>query len=207
MFKWFRDRFGTQPPTNTEIAKAVHKGAASLVIRSREGDQNAMGILFMIGEQARKGNDKAMRAMRAVQQYIKQHPNRPVIAGESESEIGADDGVLSKLHRATRTEDLGRYAFVIVRLVPICSERAITVLSHGPDVFHDAERLKVVSEAVPDQTAFVLGLAGEQSQFGSEGEATSWHIGRCVGLARKIQAVKNGAPIAMLNPKVAWELR
>jgi hypothetical protein len=211
MFNWLRNRFGAREnprlkaAEGAQLAAGVKRGAAYLVIRAREGDQNAMGILFMLGKQAQEGNRKAARAVQEIQRYIKVHPNRPSFGAEA-----AQDGpLLVKLNRFTQTDDDNQYCQAVVRIVPLCSERVVTVLSHGPDVFHDEQRLKALSCSFggEDETgAFGYGLIGEEIDPQTEGQAKAWHVGRCVGLARKIQAVRIGAPLAVLNPRVAWEL-
>lgn len=209
MFQWLRNRFGGSPRLNpaggAQLAAGVKRGAACLVIRAREGDQNAMGILFLLGKQAKEGNGKAARAVQEIQRYIAANPARPTFGVEH----AQDTPLLAKLNHFTQTEDDNQYCMAVVRIVPLCSERAITVLSHGPDVFHDEQRLKTLSCSFggEDETgAFGYGLIGEEIDPQTEGQAKAWHVGRCVGLARKIQAVRIGAPLAVLNPRVAWEL-
>lgn len=211
MFQWLRNRFGGRnnprlaPANGAQLAAGVKRGAACLVIRSREGDQNAMGILFMLGKQAKQGNRKAARAVQEIQRYIQANP----VKSSFGAEVPNDGPLLKKLNHFTQTDDNREYCMAVVKLVPLCSERAITILSHGPDVFHDELRLQCLSTSFggEDETgAFGYGLIGEEIDPQTDGQAKAWHVGRCIGLARKIQAVRIGAPLGVLNPRVAWEL-
>ena len=56
--------------------------AASLVRRTRAGDQNAQATLYRIGEESRKGaNPRAAAIARAIKQYIDQNPPKDFVLG------------------------------------------------------------------------------------------------------------------------------
>jgi hypothetical protein len=61
----------------SSTAALIVEQAAKLVRRTRAGDQNAMAIVYRIGEEARKGNKRASLAAKAVKQYIQQNPGEP----------------------------------------------------------------------------------------------------------------------------------
>jgi hypothetical protein len=58
---------------NSQTQQIVDQ-AAALVRRSRAGDQNAMAQIFLIGQNARKGDKRAKYSAQAIQQYIQDNP-------------------------------------------------------------------------------------------------------------------------------------
>lgn len=75
---------------------AVVNAAAELVRRSYAGDQNATATLFRIGEEARKGNQRAVVSYQAAKAYIDQHPAQPFQLGIEEPVLIADSPVPTK---------------------------------------------------------------------------------------------------------------
>jgi hypothetical protein len=63
--------------------------AASYVRRARAGDENAMAMLYRIGEEARKGNPRVTAAFAACKEYIDRNPAQPFVLG-AEPPIVAD---------------------------------------------------------------------------------------------------------------------
>lgn len=204
---------------NSLQAKSVERGAASLVERARCGDQVAMGILVELGRAAKSGNQRAAKAARDVQRYIEEHPPMARMAGESVG-IDADAKTSGALWSGMRTEDDLQYSAVVVALVPCiqCAERSITMLSLGPDIWQDAERLGALAAcfgAEEHKVAFGIGVANAGNadalvSFGAEmepDELMAMHIGHCVGLARRIQGARRpDTSIGVLSKMAAWEL-
>jgi hypothetical protein len=69
------------------VEPIVAETAASLVRRSRAGDQNATAMLYRIGEEARKGVQRAVQAFQAVQEYLDSHPAEPFVLGSEPAVI------------------------------------------------------------------------------------------------------------------------
>jgi hypothetical protein len=64
-------------------SNAMVQQAASIVRRTRAGDQNAWAIIYKIGEQARTGrNPRAVEAYTLVRSYIEHNPSAPFQLGE-----------------------------------------------------------------------------------------------------------------------------
>jgi hypothetical protein len=59
--------------------QAMKQGAEELVLRAREGDQNAMAMIASVAQNAKRGDKRAQMSVRLLQQYIQAHP---VAAGE-----------------------------------------------------------------------------------------------------------------------------
>jgi len=60
----------TATATHAGEAMTVEQAAGSLVRRIRNGDQNAMGLVVMIGDNARKGDPKAQATYQLIEAYI-----------------------------------------------------------------------------------------------------------------------------------------
>jgi hypothetical protein len=54
--------------------QAMKQGAEELVLRAREGDQNAMATIASIAQNAKQGSQRAQVSVRLLQQYIQAHP-------------------------------------------------------------------------------------------------------------------------------------
>jgi hypothetical protein len=65
----------------------VDQTAASLVRRSRAGDQNATATLYRIGEEARKGGSRAVTAFQSAKAYIEGNPEIPFTLGAEPAAI------------------------------------------------------------------------------------------------------------------------
>lgn len=62
-------------------AVALDQTVASLVRRSRAGDQNATAMITRVGEEARKGNPKASQTAAAIRQFIEGNPAQDFVLG------------------------------------------------------------------------------------------------------------------------------
>jgi hypothetical protein len=201
-------------------ADSVERGAASLVERARCGDQIAMSILVMVGRGAKQGNTRALGAAKAVQKYIQANPAPVRMGSEHLSSVDSDAKTSRALWDAMSTDDLLQYSAAVIALVPCiqCPERSMVLLSHGPDIWNDAERLAALANcfgAEEQQKAFGFGVANSgneeaMSSFGAEmgeDEQAAMQIGHCVGIARRIQAARQpGVSIGVLSKMAAWEL-
>lgn len=62
-------------------AVAIDQTVASLVRRSRAGDQNATAMIVRVGEEARRGNPKANQTAAAIKQFIDHNPAQDFTLG------------------------------------------------------------------------------------------------------------------------------
>jgi hypothetical protein len=187
-------------------------GAKELVERARAGDQNAMAMLQMVGDNARKGVPAAKSAALQVKAYISDNP-APLehweegahIIGVLKNPDNSDEDVFSTLLLLPQFED--------ARLV----NTACVVLSMGdPWTRERIHALDSVLEAGGDQQhAFRMGVekSGDanfmRQTFRSMPAELSGFLcaGHCIGMAHKLQAVRqNGASVGLLCRDVEWEL-
>src|ERR1700690_838147 len=186
-------------------------GAAQLVERARAGDQNAMAMLQMVGDNARAGSPKAKSGFGAVQRYIADHP-APLSNWEEGAQIigvlkngdNSDEDVFETLLSLPRYQDSNLI------------QTACVVLSMGPN--WDNPRVHALDGLLepqsPPQSAFRMGLenAGEpviktaSRQMPPEPEGYLC-AGHCIGMARKIQIMRDpSSPVGILCKGVEWEL-
>jgi hypothetical protein len=178
------------------------------VVRARLGDQNAQGWLQELGERARKGEGWARGPYNAALAYMTENPpDSPDIGAES-------GGALSDLMMPLDPDAL----LAVLCFLPHSGdsgvlEAAVVALSHGPEVSTGrmgALQAKVPPPALP---AFRQGLAfaGEDDVADQmekcDPETLSYlGAGHCLGMARRIQQVRAGAPFDTLSADVGWEL-
>lgn len=187
-------------------------GAEQLVERARAGDQNAMAMLQMVGENARKGSPKAKTAQAAVTRYIADHP-APIsnweegasIIGVLKNPDNSDEDVFETLLALPRFEDSNLI------------QTACVVLSMGRD--WDNPRVHaldgLLEPSAPPQVTFRMGLenAGEPAVIKPTMRRLPPELagylcaGHCIGMARKIQIMRDpSSPVGILCKGVEWEL-
>jgi hypothetical protein len=82
--------------------------AASLVRRSRAGDENAMAMLVKIGQAARQGSSpRAQSAFTAIKQYIERNPAQPFTLGADTVAV-ADAPLMPSASSPSTSRALGR---------------------------------------------------------------------------------------------------
>lgn len=188
------------------------QGAKELVERSRAGDQNAMAILQIVGENARAGDTKAAAGLSAVQKYIADHPPPLVEWPEAAQAIGilkhpdnADDVLFDVLLTLPDFED------------PRVVHTACVVLSQGQE--WTKRRIHAIDQCMEpgsdEQRQFRFGVEhsadakfiGPQLRRLPPELAGFLCAGHCIGTARKLQLVQreNVSP-GILCKDVEWEL-
>jgi hypothetical protein len=188
------------------------QGAKELVERSRAGDQNAMAILQLIGENARAGDPKAQAGLSAVQKYIADHPPPLVEWPEAAQTIGVlkhpdntDDVLFDALLTLPEFED------------PRIVHTACVVLAQGPEWtrrrIHGIDQL--MEPGCDEQKQYRFGvehaadpkfIRPQMSRLPRE-LAGFLCAGHCIGTARKLQLIQR-ADISpgILCKDVEWEL-
>lgn len=187
--------------------QVMQKAAASLVERARYGDQNAMGMLAMIGESAKQGSDRAKKAAELVQRYIERNPVKSAwFNGGSTAQNGgfATDAFSGSFGAEAAETAKAQLAMAMRKATPlVCSA---VRLANGPPI--------------DDQCPVVVAMAGhwteeemKQFEYGVEhwretSAAPSPVIcGRVVGYALAIQETrKPDSDLREWGPAVAWEL-
>jgi hypothetical protein len=178
------------------------------VKRARLGDQNAQGYLQELGDHARKGAPWAQAPQKVVLAYLAQNPVESAdIGAESGGALSAltvpldPDGLLKALCFLPHAGDCGTL------------EAAIVLLCHGPGV--STGKIGELQARVPQQNlpAFRQGLAfaGEDETIDAMAKIDPGNLsylcaGHCLGMARRIQQVRDGAPFDTFSADIGWEL-
>jgi len=214
---------------STSIADQV----SALVRRSRVGDENAMAMIYRVGQEARKGNPKAARAAAAIEAYAKANPPTPlsidmpkpviadppvaadagVVVWQDNAEArkpplprGALQGVLDPDHFCDVIAGAARYRFGV--------DAAATVLATGQPLTRGA--IESVAEKFDEKPAkiFLYGVSRctqddwERAAPAMNGDGRYYLVvGQCFGRARRLQALRQpGSRIGAYSKVAGWEL-
>lgn len=178
---------------------SLQLAAENLVLRSRQGDQNAMATLAAVKANAKRGSPKAQKALSVIKRYIKKNPN------EEPSSFGLDEA----LHEADNP-----YAIcaAIVCFGPLDFSKLMFRLLEMGDL---TERLREIPLTYNDdaQGWFKRGysLSDRPQAFLNQSFHTREHycasfVGFMCGRALAIQKIRTGAPISKLSRLAGWEL-
>ncbi len=168
---------------NSASPQVIEEAARSLVNRSRQGDQNALALIIETRKAADAGGAKAIVALHALENYANSHP------------VGHEDGPAV--------------------IMPALEE---TVLLANGDVLTD-DLILAMSQTLPtgrQQRIFMYGvqnfrdpieLAKTRTDLSDADEQRALLLGRNVGMARNIQAVREpDASITEFSPAIGWEM-
>lgn len=217
-------------------SSALVSQSAAYVRRARAGDENAMAMIRRVGEEARKGNQRAAQSFAIIKSYIEQNPARPFQLGAepvviAEGSLGSKvaDTPVVKVNPELRKPPLPRgiferlfdpdfFAIVIVRA---CQYRnglpaAAAVLASGPALTNNAIRQIGTSNFGSEESTGVFYHGVKFPDEKAWGEIAPHldlplrrclAIGQCVGRARKIQAVRlPNSTITQYSDVAGWEL-
>lgn len=196
----------------------IEKAAATLIERSRLGDQNAIAIVAAVGEQVRAGkpNPKAKLAYRYMMEFIKRNPPRERRYIDT---IGCDCS-FGELRDATRKgRHPKKYGRILVKFFlqqapdPRNCMVAAHVLASG-DLIDMSKVKRVMANIPPDSRgAFSIGYKhrGKASQFAGEmpkDARKAFFIGVLLGTAKLMQDTAHNPKARMtpMDPVVGWEL-
>lgn len=185
------------------------QGAQELVERARLGDQNAMGMLEMVGKNARMGNERAQNGLRLIHEYIQNNPAKSPMGAEELDVLGIlkepnnpPEEILAAL---CTIPQLGNHDLVGIGSV---------ILANG-DLWTQA-RVNAIDAQLqgPEQNLFRYGYSfsseerklkpiAEKLPTVAIGYLCAGHI---IGTARKIQLVRQpGVSVGLLSPEIGWE--
>ncbi len=198
---------------NRDLVKAT---VSDYVERARQGDQNAMSVLAMVRNAAKKGNNRAKRTMNLMVAYIKKNPV------DHAPNVGFDIKRLGQsFHNAIEKANPWGWAAAVKTHMPTLAKKsmdgAIVRLANGPNLLGPTNaNIKAMVTAYPNDVmrkAFSFGLTGQIAkildacQKISPDECQAMQTGFCVGMAKRIQAIRQPkTPLSVLSPMVAWEL-
>lgn len=168
------------------LREKQRKLAGQVVVRAREGDQNAMALMVLARENAQKGNPQAIASMKFFQEYVTANPvgDAPSFGEECSASVAPDVSASIQLANGPPITN-SRVRRV---LASFGSEHAARTLAHGIKHWNAEDQ--------------VTSLSARLNRL----EREIFKLGRTIGQARAIQRVRNGAPLAALSKRVAWEL-
>lgn len=209
------------------LPTTVQGAAIDLVRRARVGDQNAVAMLIMVKKSAGMGSKRAKEALKVITEYIKSHP----VNGKCKVGFGctpATQRVINRLHSQIGAEPQTYVLAIIdaIPQIPDASHAAVSLANLG-DLLRDKKgkswartqddnpRIKgMLNKLKPEcRAAFLHGMQSCGKPLhkiivpNDRGLQDAMHLGRSVGIARKIQAVRlPEVPISAISPMAAWEL-
>jgi|SRR5262245_39997166 len=170
---------------------SINEAARDVVERVRAGDQVAMGILAMVRDNAKAGNKRAQKSIRAIQKYIDSHPD---------ATMGYENGGTNQPAALLWSQPTAENIALSVPLAGFWP--SIVALVHGPLI--NQQRVEEINATLPDseQAPFQAACNNQKPV-----QARGWLIGRVLLIARRIQNLRNpNVPLASFCPVVAWEL-
>jgi len=186
--------------------------AADLVVRARQFDQNAIGMIDAIAQSAKAGSKVAQSALGFIKMYIARNPVRgapvaPVVSGDPE----LVDVILGVLKAPNALEDK---LFCLAKLPTVATNEdvcaACVILCLCPPIPQGrvAEAAKAVFRG-PYMRAFQYGYETPKVRKGSVPSklVPAAFAGHTVGMAQRIQLVKTRrANPGILNDDIQDEL-
>jgi len=187
-----------QPAIRDEIKKGgLAVGAEHLVLRARQGDQNAMAILGGIRNRAKRGSKRAIRALREVKRYISENPPTQT------TRFGLESTESEKIMAEHLTKHMGEtqeYVSALTIMAPYIPPGVISfLLADGPDI--DNDLVNTIASQLSDRAAreFKKGYNGK-------GDSLPAQFGQTVKEAHLIQRVRNGEPLSVMSVDIGWEM-
>jgi hypothetical protein len=191
------------------MSNELNSAIESIVIRAREGDENAMALIVSIREQASKGIGKAKKSFALLKNYIEAHPVQLLeidIGAEAEhslsilKEVGPIVGlpILGELIKSGN-DALFAASVILANGTKLASDKikeiAISITS--------SNEAELFSYAVCNSTRNIA-----EEAFGLDKEAKKiFYAGLCIGLAQNIQRVRQPKSIiSRFAPMAGWEL-
>lgn len=199
----------------TDIVK-IQTEARNLVTRSRLGDENAVAMLVMIRRSAKQGSKKAIYTLKYLKDYIAKHP----VIESCKIGFGCTpmiQKVINSIHSKI-SGDPSSHPEVVIKAIPKIDNpvlAAVPLANNGTLLGQNNPRIIGICQFFGDSEmdAFEFGKANCFTDTAtihgelSEGEQDALHIGKAVGIAQRIQAVRSfDAPISSLSKVAAWEL-
>jgi hypothetical protein len=198
------------------MSKDLQSVCAELVVRSRAGDQNAMGLLVEVGKSAKAGSQRAIQSKRIIEDYISKNP--PPKSPLSNNKITWSESIANYIGQMQSSfqgedEELG---ICIIAILPYMGEFGVTTLSNGPKLDNDI--INLIASSFPsdvEEHAFLFAIANADQNEKmmknlknlNKNSAYATLVGCIVGQAKKIQRVRlPETPISVLSKKAAADL-
>lgn len=169
---------------NKVTLEKMKLGVRDVVLRARVGDQNAIATIV----ETRKAAPRSARARQMVRLLTLFVKNNPLTKPTFGNEIVTQRQLTTSIQRNILAPSVMHYAVVVASLVPSSRTNPVVLLANGPEL--DEERLNMIIRALPESQR--------------EGFQQS-KLGRCVMSAKRIQDVRNGAPISSISKMAGFE--
>jgi len=161
--------------------------AEAFIIRARQGDQNAMGMIALVRDGAQANNPQALASFKFMQDYINKHPVTPSSFGE-------------ELCMCVKPDNCGAFD-----------------LANGPKLSNSRIRRIVTSFGNDERQIFMTGFRKWQIDHDAIHEKLAKRLdniereilkmGRTIGQAQGIQMLRSpNGKIGAYSAKAAWEL-
>lgn len=189
---------------------------SELVVRSRAGDQNAMGLLVEIGKSAKAGSPRAVESKKLVLKYIRNNPVPKKSGPKNQNTWTQSIANYVNTMQASFEGEPDELGDCIIAIIPFMGPYGATTLANGPLLNNDI--INLISSAFSsdaEEHAFLFAIANaDQSDkivknIGKLNKDAAYAIliGCVVGRAKRIQMVRlPGTPISVLSKKAAEEL-
>ncbi len=158
------------------------------VRRARSGDQNAMALMALVRDNAKKGQPRAQQSFALFQEYVRNHPvssSNPRIGGDlrnAEYQMGVDPQLG---HDSTFPDAVA--------------------LSHGPKLTNPRIGRLLAHFGGEQQNAIEFGIAHRDTP--NPRQNTGVRMGKILAHARRLQAVRMpGSSLKKFDADVGWEL-
>lgn len=211
------------------MALTLKSGAEDIVIRARNGDQNAMGMIAEVRKAAKAGNAKAQMGFEAIRDYIARNPTKENrIATERDCVIGAEGvRVIRDLKKITKRSLMGAEGssdepresimtcLILLALPKTGGERTLNAgtvaLANGPKL--DDKRIRLIGEGIKDEDLrsffyenIVRYVPSNEAEIPPQLQPIAT-AGQVVGQARALQIARlPNSPVSLVSPQVGWEL-
>ena len=174
---------------------AIKVGAENLVLRSRQGDQNAMAMLIAVRKSARQGSPKARVALKVIREYIEDHPPTETCEFGYEAKRAVSNALVKHVDNEPE-----QYSFGVLNLLPFLDdEKGIVLIANGPLL--DSYLIGLVRECLSEreQRHFDLGISGKVTS------SKACRLGNLFMRARELQAARRGV-FRLCSPLIQYEL-
>lgn len=204
---------GTAPVMGSDKPATIDQGAAQLIDRARQGDQNAIALICQVRDNAKKGLPRAIKAYKAMMRYAKTHPVKAKVSyvgAESQSE--EIEELANDIITSFGTDYVTAVTDKLPDLFSVSVPMAIYAAVNGPSLLPgDGDLFLSVRKALTPESdkAFMVGYKyGTKALSSVPGDLRdAFLLGHVLGTARRIQAVRlPDMPISVLAPKTGFEL-
>jgi len=201
----------------TDELKKILEAVGPLVERARLGDQNAMGLITRIKEQADKGVKRAILSQEAVNHYIQTHPSHGHGFTAMRKDKPGRFNIYALLRAASKERDVTTFAGDIADLTLKVTDPTAAAVAMADGCSMTRERMIAIAKLMGEEKEQKLFFYCVKCTNGRTMRALVQELpkeaksvvraGQAVGMARKIQGIRSGKmPLARLSPMVAWEL-